>query len=66
MAKIVIDLEVSSRAHTDEVLELIAVDLRKRALGFIWHSIDNAKFGIGDGPVDRPAFSITGTIQVKD
>jgi hypothetical protein len=66
MAKIKIELEVTSRAHTEEVLEAIRVELRKRALGFVFEAIDNAKFGVGDGPVAHSNFHVAGDIQIVE
>jgi hypothetical protein len=64
MAKIVIELEVTSRAHTEDALEAIRVELRKRALSFVFDAIDNAKFGLGDGPVNHSNFHVAGEIKV--
>ena len=66
MAKITIELEVTSRAHTAEALEAIRVELRKRALTFVFEAIDNAKFGLGDGPVIHSNFHVAGEIKVVE
>jgi hypothetical protein len=66
MAKITIELEITSRAHTVEVLEAIRVELRKRALSFVFEAIDNAKFGLGDGPALHSNFHVAGEIKVVE
>jgi hypothetical protein len=64
--KICLNLEITSRVHTNVVLEAIRVELRRRALGFVFDAIDTAKFGIGDGPVDHKNFHVTGEITLED
>jgi hypothetical protein len=66
MTKITIELEVTSRVHTAETLEAISVELRKRALSFVFAAIDNTNFGVGDGPVAHSNFHVAGDITVKD
>ena len=64
MTRIHIELDVTSRYHTDEVLEVIRVELRKRALGFVFEAIDSAK--LADGPVHRSGFHVAGDITLED
>jgi len=64
--KIKIELEVSSRAHDDVAMEAIRVELRKRALAYVFGAIDNAKFGVGDGPVDHSQFHVAGEILLVE
>jgi hypothetical protein len=66
MAKIQITLEVSSRAHPDSVLEAIRVELRRRALPFVFEAINNAKFSADDGPVDHTRFHVAGDITISE
>jgi hypothetical protein len=66
MTKIVMEIEVTSRAHTAEALEAIRVEMRKRTLAFVFDAIDNAKFGLGDGPVLHSNFHVAGDIKLVD
>jgi hypothetical protein len=66
MAKIVMEIEVTSRCHDDKAMEAIRVELRKRTLAFVFDAIDNANFGIGDGPVLHSNFHVAGDITIKD
>jgi hypothetical protein len=64
--KIKIELEVSSRAHNEEALTAVRDELRKRALAYVFDAVENAKFGIGDGRVDRTQFHVAGSITLEN
>lgn len=41
--KIKLELEITSRHHGEEVLEAVRVELRRRALQYVFDTIDNTR-----------------------
>lgn len=66
MTKIRIELEVSSRVHNVETLKAIQLELRRRALRYVFEAIDGADFGVSGDRVNYTNFHVSGDITLED
>jgi hypothetical protein len=64
--KIAVEINIDSLVYNEETMRRVLSQLAQRLDAYIYDSIDNTQFGIGDGPIHRPNFKIaTGIKLVK-